>query len=537
MTRRLRFRRYQIAVDQSPVTETQPTLFFRLCGPLLFFILTGCSTLQVPYFKVLFVDQETGRGIPLVELETTSSIRYVSDSAGWVAISPSDVEGDPVYFHVRSHGYEAPEDSLGFRGIRVTLSAGEQQIVPLRRINIAERLYRVTGEGIYHDSKLIGKSTVLPDSMRPKGRVFGQDSVVNAIYQDKLFWFWGDTTRADYPLGNFEVSGAVSPLPGDRMSSPDDGIDLTYFTTEDGLTRPMCPIEGDGQVWIRGLVVLDGNDRDTMLGGYVRMENLVTRRELGIAKWNDDKEVFEKYVEFPLDTPLELLGHPIQIVTEGETWFYFGDAFLNIRVRANLQDVIDPQSYQAFTSLRPGSRWNDEDPPLDRDQHGALVWGWKKNTDLITPTRWAILLKNGLVKPEDGKFELVDVETGDRIIPHSGSITWNEHRQRWILITVQIGGRSLLGEVWYAEAADPMGPWSAARRIVTHDHYSFYNVKQHPYFASGNHLYFEGTYTWTFSGNDQATPRYEYNQIMYRLNLDDARLPRMMDTHPARNSN
>ena len=55
---------------------------------LFFFILTSCSTLQAPYLELLFVDQETGRGIPLVEIRTTNNILYVSDSAGWVAISP-----------------------------------------------------------------------------------------------------------------------------------------------------------------------------------------------------------------------------------------------------------------------------------------------------------------------------------------------------------------------------------------------------------------------------------------------------------------
>ena len=455
---------------------------------------------------------------------------------GWPS-APSDLESNTVYFHVSSHGYEAAADGFGFRGIRVTLVPGEQKVIPLRRINIAERLYRVTGEGIYHDSQLLGEPTALPYSMRPKGRVFGQDSVVNTIYKDKLFWFWGDTNRADYPLGNFEVSGAVSPLPGNAEHNPADGVDLNYFVTDDGFTRPMCPIDGAGPVWIGGLLVVEDNGRETMLCGYSRMKDLGTRRELGIAKWNDDKEIFEKYVEFPLDTPLELHGHPIKIVREGETWFYFGHAMPNVRVRANLHDLIDPQRYQAFTSLRPGSRWNDDDPPLDRDKQGALVWAWKENTDLITPPRWAILLKKGLVNAEESKFELIDMETGDSIIPHSGSVTWNEHRKRWILITVQIGGRSILGEVWYAEALDPMGPWSPARRIVTHDGYSFYNVKQHPYFASGNHLYFEGTYTWMFSGEDQATPRYEYNQIMYRLNLDDPRLPRMPDPVPAGKTN
>ena len=37
-------------------------------------------------------------------------------------------------------------------------------------------------------------------------------------------------------------------------------------------------------------------------------------------------------------------------------------------------------------------------------------------------------------------------------------------------------------------------------------------------------IYFEGTYTHTFSGNEHRTPRYDYNQIMYRLDLADERL-------------
>ena len=40
----------------------------------------------------------------------------------------------------------------------------------------------------------------------------------------------------------------------------------------------------------------------------------------------------------------------------------------------------------------------------------------------------------------------------------------------------------------------------------------------------GRIMYFEGTYTTTFSGNDDPTPRYDYNQVMYRLDLADHRL-------------
>jgi hypothetical protein len=66
-----------------------------------------------------------------------------------------------------------------------------------------------------------------------------------------------------------------------------------------------------------------------------------------------------------------------------------------------------------------------------------------------------------------------------------------------------------------------------ARKIATHNKYSFYNPKQHPYFdqGGGRTVFFEGTYSITFSGSPEtATPRYDYNQIMYRLSLDDPRL-------------
>jgi hypothetical protein len=40
----------------------------------------------------------------------------------------------------------------------------------------------------------------------------------------------------------------------------------------------------------------------------------------------------------------------------------------------------------------------------------------------------------------------------------------------------------------------------------------------------GRTIFFEGTYTHTFSGNTDQTPRYDYNQIMYKLSLDDPRV-------------
>jgi hypothetical protein len=62
--------------------------------------------------------------------------------------------------------------------------------------------------------------------------------------------------------------------------------------------------------------------------------------------------------------------------------------------------------------------------------------------------------------------------------------------------------------------------------VLHHDHYNFYNIVCHAFFnqEGGRAIYFEGTYTTSFSDAKEPTPRYDYNQVMYRLRLDDARL-------------
>ena len=80
----------------------------------------------------------------------------------------------------------------------------------------------------------------------------------------------------------------------------------------------------------------------------------------------------------------------------------------------------------------------------------------------------------------------------------------------------------MLGEVWYSESLSHEGPWTRSKKVARHHQYSFYNPKIHPEFfgQGGRILYFEGTYTTAFSGNEVPTPGYEYNQILYRLDLE-----------------
>jgi hypothetical protein len=131
------------------------------------------------------------------------------------------------------------------------------------------------------------------------------------------------------------------------------------------------------------------------------------------------------------------------------------------------------------------------------------------------------LVHDGKIKPDEGLWHFEDVESGRRVSVDPASVCWNAFRKRWVMLAYEF-----TGGVWYFEGDTPTGPWVYGRKIVAHEHYDFYNVGQHPVFDQdgGRLIYFEGTYTTGFSGNKFETPLYDYNQMMYRLALDDKRL-------------
>jgi hypothetical protein len=484
------------------------------------------------YFKIQVIDEATGRGVPLVELRTTHEVRYYTDSNGIVAFFEPGLMDQTVYFHVRSHGYEYPKDGFGYRGKALQIAQGGSAVLKLKRIQIAERLYRVTGQGIYRDSELVGQAVPLKQPQL-SGQVTGQDSVLATPYRGRLFWIWGDTNRPSYPLGNFGVSGARSEWPAPRGTGldPSRGIDLTYFTNQAGFSRPMIPAEavsGPGPKWLGGMVVLrDASGTDRLIAKYVRMKDLGTTLERGLVVFNDRTESFERLVQFDLAAPLHLDGHPVPVNVGGTDYLYCGYGVPhNVRVRADIEHVKDPAQYEAFTCLVAGSRYEKGASKLDRGPDGRLRWSWKRDTTPLGFDQQNELINAGKLKRDEAWIQFTDVETGAAIKPHAGSVYWNAYRNRWITIFEQAFGTSNLGEVWYAESDTPTGPWVYARKVLTHDKYSFYNPTQHPFFdqAGGRTIYFQGTYSDLFSGSPEKTPRYDYNQIMYRLRLDDPRL-------------
>jgi len=476
-------------------------------------------------FAITVVDDRTNRGVPMIELRTVHGIRLFTDSNGIVAFNEPGMMNETVFFHVSGHGYEHAKDGFGFRGKQIKIEPGGAATIKVTRINIAERLYRVTGGGIYRDSLLVGTKVPL-DQPVLNGQVIGSDSVMNAVYRDKIYWFWGDTNQPRYPLGNYNVPGAISELPEKGGLSPELGVNLSYFVDEKGFAKKTCEMPGKGPTWVETLVTLkDKEGRERLLAEFVKVEAPLKVYARGLAVFNDDKQQFEKLRDLDLSAPCIPRGHAVRHKDAEGDYVYFAHPYPFTRVPATAEAFGDPSQYECFKCLKPGTKL--EEQSIDRDAEGKIRYAWKKNTPVVGPAEQARLIAAGKMKAVESPINLRDRDSDKAVSAHGGSVYWNEFRKRWVMIAVEHYGKpSLLGEVWYAESESLVGPWRHAVKIVTHEKYSFYNPKQNPMFdrEGGKFIYFEGTYTNTFSGNSDITPRYDYNQMMYRLDLSDPRL-------------
>jgi hypothetical protein len=342
------------------------------------------------------------------------------------------------------------------------IEAGKHVDWKIRRINLAERLYRLTGAGIYRDTLLAGLRAPLAQPML-NGKVLGQDTAVALPYDNKLFWCWGDTT---YPAGfNFAVSCATSEMPGRGGLPPSAGINFNYFLDPEGAARRMLPLDRRGLVWIEGMfTVNDATGRPRLIATYTRQNGLKPPDERGVAVFDDAAGIFRVLTDRLPKERYHKSSHPRRIVVDGKAWWY----------------------------LYPHERVPDE-------------WNAIQN-----PAAYETL------KFDHNRFRLLDADTGKETGARPSSFAWNDYRRKWILLSENTGS------VYYSESSDVTGPWDRAKKIVSHNAYNFYNVVHHPFFdeEGGKVIYFEGTYTASFSAAKEKTPRYDYNQVMYRLRLD-----------------
>jgi hypothetical protein len=437
-------------------------------------------------FAITVVEKGSGWPVPLVELRTVHQVRFISDNAGRIAFDLPELMGRETWFEITSDGYEAPADGFGKRGIRLTPEPGKSATVNVNCTSIAKRLGRLTGAGLFGESQKLGLEKGWPES-----GVVGCDSVVNAVYDGKMFWSWGDTSLARYPLGIFDSTGATTPTRPLERFEPPLRLPLKYFTDDEGRPRGIAKMPGRGPTWIRGCATLpDKTGASQLVATYMKIKPPLEVYEFGLCRWDDEKSQFEhvrsvwKKTDEAPRPPLVPIGHSVVVNGDGgKKWVLFGEPLPSLRC---------PATFEAWQN----------------------------------PATWEKL------NPQKTLPSAVD---GAAIKPASGSITWNRFRQRWVTVFLQgLGLFSMSGEIWYAEAASPYGPWGPAVKILSHKNYTFYNPRIHPEFTAevAPVLLFEGTYTQAFANRPEPTPRYDYNQVLYRLDLDDAQLaPARGSTH------
>jgi hypothetical protein len=443
--------------------------------------------------RVEIIDKENGWPVPLVELRTIHEQRFVSDNAGLIAIDDPDLLDRAVWFHVKGHGYGVKKDGFGYEGIRTSPVAGGTIRIEVERRNIAKRLGRLTGAGLFGESEKLGETSPLPES-----GIFGCDSVLMTRHAGKLFWLWGDTTLPGYPLGIFHSTAAVTSLAPVAEFKPPLALAYNHVRDNEGKLLGVAKLPGDGPTWLTGMTSLPalvqdfrviednppGNEpkfinEPRLVATYSKIKPPLDEYEFGLCVWNPDQKRFD--VQEVLwkgvgEKPPVPRGHPLLWKDgTGKEWVLFGDPFPTLRCPATFEDWKNPAT-------------------------------WEKLPEPAAPR---------------------SAEDGSEVKPHRGSIAWNPFRKKWITVFTQHFGKpSAFGEIWYAEAAAPTGPWGKAVKILTHDNYTFYNPRIHPELVpdDAGFIVFEGTYTAEFADRPQPTPRYNYNQILYRLDLDDPKL-------------
>lgn len=480
------------------------------------------------YFGIQAVDADTGRGIPAVVLRTTYKQRYVTDSNGYVAFAEPGLMNQEVWFDVASWGYESPQGPYGTRGVKLKTTPGKIETVKIRRQNIAERLYRLTGYGIYRDTLLLGKKAPIREPLL-RSRVTGCDTVQTAVYKGKMRWFWQDTDQLGFSLGNFSMTGATTALP-DRLK-PDVGLDYEYFAREaGGFVRSMAHVKQEGSlpIWVDGLMVVwDANGNERLISRYAAANKDFTVAHAGLMVYDDEKDVFVELKRIPdhNNTRLYPVAHPFRANVDGVEYYYISNPFPFVRVKADYESASDLSAYEGFTCFKP-----DAPSELNRDSSGKLLWTWQRGVQPVGPEKVEQLVRDGQITIEETPYQLRDVETGEPVIAAHGSVAWNPYLKKWTLLFGQKQGASNLGEIWFATAAAPEGPWVACRKVASHalkgQNMDFYNPMQHPELMreGGRYVYFEGTFVNTFSGTTTPVPYYDYNQIMYRLDVADPRL-------------
>jgi len=533
------------------------------------------------------LDSATLRGVPLVRLATSGYLSFYSDSAGLVAFEEPGLLGLAVFFYVTSDGYVNAHNMPGSpqQGVLLNTQPGGNATIYLNRTQPAERLYRLTGGGLYRDSLLVGAKAPVAEPLLSSAGVMGQDSLMGAVYKGKSYWLFGDTECPQGPrnsdcqrYGMF-TAGATAEISLESRQPPS----LVYFTSTDAsapggmggkglpdaasiarwnpynFSHPKAMLPGPGvtpnyadNTWVGSLTILTENQTERMYLTYVCPSTNLQ----GLALWSDEKEVFE---------PIKGPGYAMRY--SGAQWVqssrgedqghaYYASAFATVRVKSSFSAIEDPRQYEYYTPCGEGTDCTHS--------MSNASWGWKQSdlggpgVGLFGPAEEAAAIKAGYLQPSDARMQVSDRATGKPLagMLSRGSVNWNPHRQVYVLVADQTlpspyaaeaGNPSRYGEIWYCESTSITGPWRECDRVITHSltGASCYNPQQLPWMdeQGGRYIYIACTWTSMASsgqGNTDrvcaydeyggkgcalAVPRYEYNNVVFRLDTDNTAAP------------
>ena len=281
------------------------------------------------YFRIRVVDAATSRGIPMVNLTTFNSIEHYTDSSGQVAFLEPGLDGP------RGVGSASRAPVTLFRRICWVSRASPcaptrapSATVVMTREQPAERMYRITGQGIYRDSVLLADTPPIREPLL-NASVTAQDGGYCVDYRGRLDVGLGDTALPPYPMGLFGGTAAMADRPGAGGLDPDVGVNLEYFQ-HDGKARDMIDIAGQGAYWIGAIVsVRDRTGREHLIADCLRVKPPFEMAGRFIIEFDDETETFRSIHEETTGTPILQSGQATRCSDDGTSRIaFFSDSRL-----------------------------------------------------------------------------------------------------------------------------------------------------------------------------------------------------------------
>ena len=315
----------------------------------------------------------------------------VTDNAGVIACDLPELMGRETWFTIFGHGYDVPSDGFGQRGVRLIPEPGKTLRVELHRQTIAKRLGRSTGAGIFGESQKLGRELDWQES-----GVFGTDSVQTAVHRGKLFWAWGDTNLAHYPLGIFDMTSATTPVQPLVSFEPPLRLKLDYFRDEKGVPRGVAKIPGVGPTWLTGYVI------SRLAMGTLDWSQVIGRSRLACASMR--RACACGMMSERSSSCLKFCG----------------------RRRTNKANRHRARMAMRRSGKIMRKEWVLFGNPLPHMRCPASFEKWRE------PSTWETL---------EPQKEFVSAADGQPVRPHTGSIAWNPFRKRWVTVFMESFGK------------------------------------------------------------------------------------------------